>query len=63
MSGEADQIAGKAKELQGKVTGDDELESEGKTQQGAGDVEHAVGEAGDKLKGAGQALKDTADGR
>ena len=41
----------------------EELESEGKTQQGAGDVEHAVGKAGDKLKGAGQALKDTADGR
>ena len=63
MSGEADQIAGKAKELQGKVTGDDELESEGKTQQGAGNVEHAVGEAGDRLKGAGQALKDKANGR
>jgi uncharacterized protein YjbJ (UPF0337 family) len=29
MSGEADQIAGKAKEVGGKVTGDTELESEG----------------------------------
>jgi uncharacterized protein YjbJ (UPF0337 family) len=28
-----------------------------------GKVEHAVGDAGDKLKGAGQALKDNADGR
>ena len=63
MSGEADQIAGKAKEVQGKVTGDKELESEGQTQQTAGKVEHAVGDARDKLKGAGQALKDTADDR
>jgi uncharacterized protein YjbJ (UPF0337 family) len=63
MSGEADQIAGKAKEVGGKVTGDTELESEGKTQNVAGRVEHAVGDAGDKLKGAGQALKDTADDR
>jgi uncharacterized protein YjbJ (UPF0337 family) len=63
MSGEADQIAGKAKEVGGKVTGDTELESEGKTQNVAGKVKHAVGDAGDRLKGAGQALKDTADDR
>ena len=63
MSGETDQVAGKAKELTGKVAGDAELESEGKTQQVAGNVEHAVGDAGDKLKGAGEALKDKADGR
>jgi uncharacterized protein YjbJ (UPF0337 family) len=63
MSGEADQIAGKAKELEGKVTGDKELESEGTTQHVAGKVENAVGDAGDKLEGAGQALKDTADDR
>jgi uncharacterized protein YjbJ (UPF0337 family) len=35
MSGEADQVAGKAKELQGKVTGDEARESEGKTQHAA----------------------------
>ena len=63
MSGEADQIAGKAKEVGGKVTGDTELESEGKTQNVAVKVENAVGDAGDKLKGAGQALKDSADDR
>lgn len=63
MSGEADKVAGKAKELQGKVTGDAELESEGKTQHAAGKVEHAIGDAGDALKGAGEALTDKADGR
>jgi uncharacterized protein YjbJ (UPF0337 family) len=58
MSGEADRFAGKAKEVQGKVTGDAELESEGKTQNAAGKVEKVLGDAADKLKGAGEALKD-----
>ena len=63
MSGEVDKVAGTAKQVQGKVTGDKELESEGKTQRAAGKVEKALGDAGDKLKGAGQAVKDKADGR
>lgn len=61
MSGEQDQVVGKAKEVQGKVTGDAEREFEGKTQQAAGNVEHALGEAADKVKGAAEGVKDGVD--
>jgi uncharacterized protein YjbJ (UPF0337 family) len=63
MSGEQDQVVGKAKEFQGKVTGDKDRESEGKAQHAAGKIEHAVGDAADKVKGAADAVKDKADGR
>lgn len=63
MSGEQDQAIGTAKEVQGKVTGDEERESEGRVQRGVGDVEHAIGDAADKVKGAAEALKDKADNR
>jgi uncharacterized protein YjbJ (UPF0337 family) len=63
MSGEQDQVVGKAKELQGKVTGDDERESEGKTQQIAGNVEHGLGKAADKVKGAAEGVKNEIDRR
>jgi len=63
MSGEQDQVIGKVKEVQGKVTGDTERESEGKTQGAVGGVEHALGNVADKVKGAGEAMKDAADGR
>jgi uncharacterized protein YjbJ (UPF0337 family) len=53
MSGEQDQVVGKAKEVQGKITGDQERESEGKTQHG---------DAADTAKGAADAVKDKADG-
>jgi len=42
MSGEQDQVVGKAKEFQGKVTGDKDREDEGKGQHAAGKIEHAV---------------------
>ena len=41
MSGERDQVAGKAKEFEGKVTGDKARESEGRAQQAAGKVKRA----------------------
>ncbi len=62
MSGEADQVAGTAKELGGKVTGNSELEAEGTTQHGIGKVEHALGEVADKVKGAAEEAKDKIDG-
>jgi uncharacterized protein YjbJ (UPF0337 family) len=58
MSGEQDQVAGKVKELVGKVTGDKEQETEGTVRQVAGKVEGAVGDAADRAKGAADALKD-----
>jgi uncharacterized protein YjbJ (UPF0337 family) len=61
MSGEQDQVAGKAKELQGKITGDKERESEGVAQHAAGKVEGAVGDAADRAKGAAEGVKESVD--
>lgn len=54
----ADDLGGKAKEAAGKVTGDDQLQGEGKADQAkAGvaeaveNVKDAVGDAADKVKG------------
>ncbi len=60
--GDMDRVAGKAKEIGGKVTGDRDLESEGRTQNAAGKVENAIDDAGDKVKGAARALKDKVSG-
>lgn len=56
--GDKDKLAGKVKELGGKVTGDRDLESEGRTQHAAGKVENAMDDAKDTVKGAARALKD-----
>ncbi|MCK6096062.1 CsbD family protein [Micrococcus sp. EYE_162] len=59
-----DKAAGKAKEGLGKVSGDDEMRAEGTTQSTAADAKGAVQDAGDKLKGAAQGIKDgLTDGR
>lgn len=60
--GDLDRLAGKAKEIGGKATGDRELESEGKTQNAAGKVKNAVDDAAAKVKGAADALKDKVGG-
>jgi uncharacterized protein YjbJ (UPF0337 family) len=57
MSGRRDKVAGKAKELSGKVTGDKDLEAEGKTQHLVGKVEKAGKDARDSVRGAARALK------
>lgn len=44
----AEDLAGKAKEVVGKVTGDENLEAEGKTDQGVSDLK----QAGEKVKDA-----------
>jgi uncharacterized protein YjbJ (UPF0337 family) len=61
MSGEQDQVAGKVKEFEGKVTGDGEREAEGTAQQAAGKVESAVGDAADRAKGAAEGVKESVD--
>ena len=53
-----DRFEGKAKETAGKATGNEELESEGKTQHAKGKVEEKVDEAKDTVKGAFEAAKD-----
>ncbi|WP_436793539.1 CsbD family protein [Actinospongicola halichondriae] len=46
-----DEIKGRAKEAAGVVTGNDDLENEGKLDQVVGDVKDAVDGVADKVKG------------
>jgi len=52
----ADKVAGKAKEVAGKVTGDSAMEGEGDVQQTKGKAEGLVNRASDK---AGSMANDT----
>lgn len=63
MGARHDQLAGKAKEFQGKVTGDEDREAEGKVQQAQGDVEKAADDTVKGIKGAGKAVGDKLAGR
>lgn len=60
MADRGEQIEGKAKEVGGKLTGNEELESEGRTQKATEDTKEKVQEGVDKVKGAVQGLKDAA---
>ena len=60
MRGQSDKVASKVKELSGKVTGDKDLEAEGKTQHLVGKVEKAGDDARDSVRGVARALKRTA---
>lgn len=53
-----EKLAGKSKETAGKVTGDDRLEAEGKTQHDTAEGKEAAKSAVDRAKGAVQGLKD-----
>ncbi|KRL99427.1 CsbD family protein [Liquorilactobacillus satsumensis] len=53
-----DKVTGKAKEVGGKVTGDKELESEGKVQSTLGKAKDTFDDAKDAAKGAAKSLKD-----
>ncbi len=57
-----DRFAGKAKETAGKVTGNEELEAEGKTQHAKGKFKEKVDDAKDTVKGASEAAKDAISG-
>ncbi len=58
MSGEADQAKGRVKEAAGALTDDDELRSEGKTDQVAGKAKDLVDKAKDKVEGAIDSVRD-----
>ncbi len=62
MTARSDQIAGKAKEFQGKVTGDKDREAEGKVQHAQGNVEKAVDDTVDGIKGASKSVGDKLSG-
>ena len=50
MGGEYDETKGRIKEAAGDLTDDEELQREGKVDQGKGTVKDAVDKIGDKLK-------------
>ncbi len=45
-----DELKGRVKEAAGDLTGDDDLQREGKVDQAAGTVKEKVGDAADKVK-------------
>ena len=59
MPDRSEQVEGKVKEVGGKLTGNDELESEGRTQKATEDTKEKVQEGVDKVKGAVQGLRDS----
>ncbi len=50
MSGESDQVSGRAKQAAGDLTDDDELKREGKADETAGKVKKGVSDAVDSVK-------------
>ncbi len=62
MAGLGDKVAGKAKEVEGKVTDDPVREAEGNAQQTKGDVEAQGQRAGDRASGAAQEAKGKLEG-
>jgi uncharacterized protein YjbJ (UPF0337 family) len=58
VSGHADRATGKAKEIAGRLTADEDLESEGKRQHAAGKTKEALDDVAAKAKGAVDAVKE-----
>lgn len=62
MSGTADNVKGNVKETAGAVTGDRELENEGKNDQLVGKLKDAVSDVKDAAEGAIDKARDAARG-
>jgi uncharacterized protein YjbJ (UPF0337 family) len=60
MSGTTDNIKGNVKETAGAVTGDEQLEAEGKTDQLTGRLKDAVSDVKDAAEGAIDKVRDAA---
>ncbi len=60
MSGEFDQAKGRAKQAVGDLTGDDELEREGETDEAAGKIKDAIGKGKERLEEAVDDVRDRA---
>jgi uncharacterized protein YjbJ (UPF0337 family) len=58
MADRGDKARAKAKEYGGKAVGDEELESEGRTEATAEDTKQTLEEARDKISGAAEGLKE-----
>ncbi|WP_075889806.1 CsbD family protein [Actinomyces provencensis] len=61
LDNKADQAGGKLKETAGKVTGDKDLEAEGKIQNAEGKVKETLDDAGDKVRDAAGDVKAGAE--
>jgi uncharacterized protein YjbJ (UPF0337 family) len=57
MSGETDQAKGRIKQAAGDLTGNDDLEREGKFDEAAGKAKDALGDAKDSLEDAIDSVK------
>jgi uncharacterized protein YjbJ (UPF0337 family) len=62
MGAESDQVKGKVKEAAGMVTGDKDLEAEGKADRRAGEAKEKVDEAKDKVQEVLDKAKDKVEG-
>ena len=60
MPDRGDQLEGKAKEIGGKLTGNEELETEGRTQKAAEDTKEKIEEGVDMVKGAVKGVRESA---
>jgi uncharacterized protein YjbJ (UPF0337 family) len=58
MSGKSDQVKGKVKEAAGVLTGDKDLESEGKADRRTGEAEEKIDDAKDKVEEVVDLTKD-----
>ena len=58
-----DRIEGNLKEAEGKVTGDEELEREGESQDALGKAKDSADDAWEKTKDAADDVKDAVDKR
>ncbi|MFI2370802.1 CsbD family protein [Streptomyces sp. NPDC018833] len=54
----ADKLKGKAKEALGKVTGDESLKAEGRTDQAKGKAKKAMENAKERARGTDRSLRD-----
>ncbi len=63
MGDRSDQIGGKIKEGVGKLTGDEELESEGRREDHREKTKQNIEEGKDKIAGAVEGAKDKLQGR
>ena len=62
MADRSDQLAGKVKEGVGKLTGNEDLESEGRREDHRDETKQNIEEAGDKVAGAVEGVKDKIKG-
>lgn len=62
MADRSDQVGAKIKEGVGKLTGDEALESQGRREDHAEETKQNIDEAGDKIAGAAQGVKEKIQG-